>query len=110
MREFKSAEWLSLSYMCELDRGYVTLSGTPEYINDKMMKLEMWHNMSRLWFPGGPSDPNVDVVELKVDKIEMVSITRGIMPEPTGSTAICLTRVGNDWQVSESWPGSTREF
>jgi general stress protein 26 len=110
MREFKSAGWLSLSYMCELDRGYVTVSGTPEYLNDKMIKLEMWHDMSRLWFPAGPSDPNLDVVELKVEKIEMVSITRGIMPEPTGSTAVCLARVKGNWQVSESWPGSTHEY
>ncbi|HEY5724630.1 MAG TPA: pyridoxamine 5'-phosphate oxidase family protein [Methylomirabilota bacterium] len=89
---------LTLAYEYDPEKAYVTLLGRPIVIDDVARKRAVWGPDSDRWHPGGPGDPNVVIVELIVDRIEVWSGGRDVMPEPKGLSAAVLVREGSDWR------------
>jgi general stress protein 26 len=76
------------------------LEGRPTLIDDVEVKRSLWKDNSYRWFPGGPEDPNVVLVELSTERIELWSSGRDVMPEPKGLSAAVLERDNAGWRYS----------
>jgi len=45
---------------------YVSVSGTAALVEDSALKEKFWSKMNDAWFPRGPTDPDVALVEVKI--------------------------------------------
>lgn len=49
---------------------YVSVSGKAAVVEDEAKKKALWSKMNDAWFPGGPTDPDVAMVEVKMTHAE----------------------------------------
>ena len=45
---------------------YVSVSGTAAVLEDAAKKEQLWSKMSEAWFPGGPRDPDLALVQVQI--------------------------------------------
>ena len=45
---------------------YVSVSGNAAVVEDAARKAKMWSKMNDAWFPNGPTDPDVALIEVKI--------------------------------------------
>ena len=45
---------------------YVSVSGNAELVEDMAKKQQLWNKMTQAWFPGGPTDPDVGLVRVRI--------------------------------------------
>ena len=45
---------------------YVSVSGTAAMIEDQAKKEQLWSKLAAAWFPGGPSDPDLALVQVQI--------------------------------------------
>ena len=45
---------------------YVSVSGSAEIVDDADRKKRLWNKMNDAWFPGGPTDPDVALVRVRI--------------------------------------------
>ena len=45
---------------------YVSVSGTAAMIEDQAKKNQLWSKMAEAWFPGGPTDPGLALVQVQI--------------------------------------------
>lgn len=48
------------------DDSYVSVSGTAVVVEDPAKKQQLWSKMTEAWFPGGPTDPDLALVCVKI--------------------------------------------
>lgn len=97
---------LTLAYQWDPDKAYVSLAGQPLVIDDVAAKRAVWGPASDRWHPEGPEDPNVVIVKLLTDRIEVWSAAHNVMPPPKGFNAAVLIRDGSGWRYSETFQPS----
>lgn len=56
---------------------WISLSGTGEVIRDRELAEKMWRPSWSLWFPQGPSDPDVALIRFTPEHAEYVHPTTG---------------------------------
>jgi general stress protein 26 len=97
---------MTLVYYHQAGGAYVTLVGRAQINEDVAVKQEAWRPESFKWHPGGPTDPNVVLVEFVAERIETWNTPGQIVPDPTeGLWAAVLTRDANGWRDA----GTTQE-
>lgn len=102
VREIQASGRLTLGYQYDPEFSYVALVGRGEVLDDRAYKRSVWSPYATRFYPGGPDDPDVAVVHLDTERIEMWSSSRGIAPDPFGLCSAVLTRDGADWRLSTS--------
>ncbi|MGB3851655.1 MAG: pyridoxamine 5'-phosphate oxidase family protein [Tunicatimonas sp.] len=60
-----------------------------------------WKSAWRLFFPDGPQGDDYAVVEVRADKLELISFQRNVIPEPFGLRPVVLVRNEAGWRVKE---------
>ena len=45
---------------------YVSVSGTAAVLEDAAKKEQLWNKAAEAWFPGGPSDPDLALVQVQI--------------------------------------------
>jgi general stress protein 26 len=45
---------------------YVSVSGIAAVIEDAAKKRQLWSKLNEAWFPGGPTDPDLALVQVKI--------------------------------------------
>ncbi len=45
---------------------YVSVSGTAKVVEDAAKAKELWGKLNEAWFPGGPTDPDLALVQVKI--------------------------------------------
>ena len=88
--EIEHAGRLTLGYQHHPDRGYLVLSGRAALVRERAPIRARWRESWRLYFPGGPEDPDTVLVRLTVDHIELC--VPGVSPEPYGMRYAALGR------------------
>jgi general stress protein 26 len=48
------------------DDRYVSVSGLGRVVDDRAKATALWSKMSEAWFPGGPDDPKLALVEVRI--------------------------------------------
>lgn len=49
---------------------WVSVTGTARVSQDMQKKKELFNVMAKAWFPGGVEDPNLELVEVKIEEAE----------------------------------------
>lgn len=96
VREVEQTRRMLLGYQYDPEAAYVTLEGPAAIVDDVDLKRSVWTADADKWYPGGPDDPDVVLVELRSERIELWSASRNIMP---GISAVVLRRQDQDWSV-----------
>jgi general stress protein 26 len=100
--DIRRAGRLTLGYQHHPDRAalvdYVALIGRAELVEDRSEIRDRWIEKWRVYFPGGPDDPDTIFVRLNVDRIELC--VRGVTPEPFGSRHSVVERgTERSWKI-----------
>ena len=45
---------------------YVSVSGSAAEVDDLAKKRELWNKLTEAWFPGGPTDPDLALVQVRI--------------------------------------------
>jgi general stress protein 26 len=89
---------LTLGYQYHPERAYVALVGRAALVEDRREIRDRWLESWRLYFPGGPDDPDTIFVRMNTHRIELC--VPGVSPEPFGSRPSVIER-GDDrsWRI-----------
>ena len=68
--EVQKHRQVSLSYARPGDNTYISLSGTAEVVVDRQKAQELWDPSYQGWFPGGPDDPDLAMIRVRVERAE----------------------------------------
>ncbi len=69
-REMIVNQAVSLTYASPEQNVYVSIYGTAYIVSDQRKAAELWCPSYGSWFPGGPSDPNLAIIWIKVVRAE----------------------------------------
>jgi general stress protein 26 len=75
--------------------------GTATVHHELAVREKYWKSAWRLFFPDGPQGDDYAVVEVKADKLELISFQRNVIPEPFGLRPVVLVRNEEGWRVEE---------
>jgi general stress protein 26 len=97
VREIERAGRFAMAFQFDPELAYVTLQGEHQIVADVNVKRAVWSAESQRFHPGGPEDPNVVIVRLRTDRIELYNGTHGVQPKPVGLCSVVLARSGDGW-------------
>jgi general stress protein 26 len=88
-----------LGYQYDPEQASVTLLGAANTIDDRAYLRDQWRLEWNTYFPQGPSDLDAIVVEVIVERIEVLNLVRSIGVPTKGMHAATLRRTpSDDWQ------------
>lgn len=61
---------VNVSYASPSDERYVSVSGEALIVEDVGRKEALWSPMAKAWFPGGPTDPDLALLEVLISHAE----------------------------------------
>jgi hypothetical protein len=61
---------VGLTYSRPSDNIYVSPFGTARILVDRAKAMDLWDPSYETWFPGGPSDPDLALVHVRVERAE----------------------------------------
>jgi general stress protein 26 len=61
---------VNLAYANPDQDTWVSVTGTARVLEDMAKKKELFNTMAKAWFPDGPEDPNMELVEIRIDEAE----------------------------------------
>ena len=64
--ELKADPIVNLVYADPSADTYVSVSGSAAMIEDTAKKEQLWSKMAEAWFPGGPTDPDLALVQVQI--------------------------------------------
>ena len=64
--DLKTEPSVNLAYADPSSDTYVSVSGTAATVDDMGKKKELWSKMAEAWFQGGPTDPDLALVQVKI--------------------------------------------
>ena len=57
---------VNVTYADPGEDSYVSVSGTAVVVEDMAKKQQLWSKLTEAWFPGGPADPDLALVCVKI--------------------------------------------
>lgn len=84
---------VNVSYADTSSDSYVSVSGKAQILDDMTKKEELWTPMAKAWFPGGPADPDVALLQVLISHAEywdvkdskMVQVAKMLTSAVTGN-------------------------
>ena len=70
---------------------WVSISGTARVNDDRATKERLFNPIVKAWFPGGLEDPNLELVEVKINHAEYWNITESKMTQLLKMTTAAVT-------------------
>ncbi len=58
---------------------YVSVSGQALIVEDMGKKEHLWSTIAKAWFPGGPTDPNLALMEVRISHAEFWNVKESKM-------------------------------
>jgi general stress protein 26 len=68
--EIEKDNRVNVSYAAPEENSYVSVSGTAEIVTDKAKMEELWNLGLKAWFPKGLEDPDIILLNIKVEQAE----------------------------------------
>ena len=66
VEELKADPVVNLVYADPHKDTYVSVSGSAAMIEDAAKKEQLWSKLAAAWFPGGPRDPDLALVQVRI--------------------------------------------
>jgi len=89
---------VTVAYQDAKAPGYVTLIGTARVVDTIETRKAHWRDDWGDFFPGGPAGPNYAVIEIKPQRIELISAANEMVTAP-GAPPVILERRGETWRL-----------
>lgn len=70
VQELRERPMVHLTYSDTAGNNYVAVTGEGELVNDRARLREMWNIHTKAWFPGGPDDPNLGLLRVRIKRAE----------------------------------------
>lgn len=70
---------VNVAYTNPSDDSYVSVSGQALIVEDMGKKEALWSSMAKAWFPGGPTDPNLALLEVRISHAEYWNVKESKM-------------------------------
>ena len=64
--DFEADPTVNVAYANPSKDQYVSVSGAAEVVDDADKKRQLWSKMAEAWFPGGPTDPDLALVQVRI--------------------------------------------
>ena len=73
---------------------WVSVTGTARVLEDLAKKKELFNPIAKAWFPGGPEDPDMELVEVRIDEAEYWNVKENKLLQllKMGKAAVTETR------------------
>jgi general stress protein 26 len=82
--EIRDRQAVHVTFVSPADNRYVWASGTASLVDDPSLLKKLWHSGYLPWLPGGPDDPSVSLIEVRVEEAEYWDNKAGRMVFLTG--------------------------
>jgi len=69
--EIEAAPDVGLVFIDPGDKAYLSITGRARVIRDAEKTKAAWRNTDEVWWPGGPSDPNVCLLQIEPSTAEL---------------------------------------
>ncbi|HEV7577831.1 MAG TPA: pyridoxamine 5'-phosphate oxidase family protein [Caldimonas sp.] len=66
VRDLKTQPMVGVVYANPSSDTYVSVSGTAAMLEDSAKKRQLWSKSAEAWFPGGPTDPDLALVQVQI--------------------------------------------
>lgn len=93
---------VNVAYANQSRDSYVSVSGAAKVVDDLAKKKQLWNKMTEAWFPNGPTDPDLALVQVlithanywDVEKSKVVQLYEMAKAVATGKPPIDMARHG----------------
>jgi len=82
---------VNVSYTSPSDDSYVSVSGKALIVEDMGKKEALWSPMAKAWFPGGPTDPALALIEVLISHAEYWDVKESKMVQVAKMLAAAVT-------------------
>ena len=90
-RHIQQDSSVNVAYSSPSDDSYVSVSGDAVIIEDAAKKEALWSPMAKAWFPGGPTDPNLALLEVQISHAEYWDVKESKMVQLMKMAKAALT-------------------
>lgn len=90
-RQIQQDVHVNVAYASPSDDSYVSVSGEAAIIEDQAKKEALWSPMTKAWFPGGASDANLALMEVRIGHAEYWDGTQSKMVQLAKMAKAALT-------------------
>jgi Uncharacterized stress protein (general stress protein 26) len=77
--EIRDRQFVHVTFVSPSDNRYVWASGTAAIVDDPATMKAVWHAGYLPWLPGGPDDPSLALIKVRVEEAEYWDNTAGRM-------------------------------
>ncbi|MFO1118016.1 MAG: pyridoxamine 5'-phosphate oxidase family protein [Beijerinckiaceae bacterium] len=89
--EIRAVPLVLVAYSEPKDQNYVSVRGTARVVTDRDKIRELWTEAARVWFPKGPEESEIALIEVVVDTAEYWDAPSGAMVYAYGYAKARLT-------------------
>jgi general stress protein 26 len=82
---------VNVSYTSPSDDSYVSVSGKALLVEDMGKKEALWSPMAKAWFPGGPTDPALALVQVRISHAEYWDVKESKMVQVAKMVTAAIT-------------------
>ncbi len=82
--EIRDRQAVHVTFVSPADNRYVWASGTASIVDDRVLLKSLWHPGYLPWLPGGPDDPGLSLIKVRVEEAEYWDAAAGRMVLLTG--------------------------
>jgi general stress protein 26 len=82
--EIRDRQAVHVTFVSPDDNRYVWVSGTASLVEDPGLLERLWHPGYLPWLPGGPGDPSLSLIKVRVEEAEYWDHAAGRMVRLTG--------------------------
>jgi len=82
--EIRDRQAVHVTFVSPTDNRYVWASGTASLVDDPALLKKFWHAGYLPWLPGGPDDPSLSLIKVRVEEAEYWDNKAGRMVLLTG--------------------------
>lgn len=86
--QIRRDQHVQLSYARPSENSYVCVSGQAEVVRDPALSRALWTEAYKSWFPGGPDDPNLGLVRVRIEAAEYWDAPENAWPLVAGFVAM----------------------
>jgi general stress protein 26 len=82
--EIRDRQTVHVTFVSPADNRYLWASGTAALVDDPALLRRLWHPGYLPWLPGGPDDPGVSLIKVRVEEAEYWDNVAGRMVRLAG--------------------------
>ncbi|MEO5606604.1 MAG: pyridoxamine 5'-phosphate oxidase family protein, partial [Polaromonas sp.] len=82
---------VNVSYTDPGKDSYVSVAGRALIVEDMGKKEALWSSMAKAWFPGGPTDPNLALLQVHISHAEYWNVKESKMVQVVKMVTAAIT-------------------